>query len=117
MAYECTSSDRSLSVNISMKGSWYNARKPSKLYKRNARVIRERPCVVCNSPPPSQCDHVVGYATAKRLGWPIEVYDGIDNLQPLCSNCHAMKTKAQINAAKKNKSKKQMINPITGYVE
>ena len=39
-----------------------------------------------------EVDHIVSKAQAKRLGWTEQQMDARENLQAICSTCHAVKT-------------------------
>ena len=72
--------------------------------RRRAEQLKANPnCAICGAPA-TTVDHVVSKAFAREvLGWTVEQIEARSNLQSLDRRCHAKKTAAEGQAARRRK--------------
>ncbi len=65
--------------------------KPKRVNKKKIRdQIKQMPCVICNSPPPNDPDHIRSVGAGGE--------DTLDGLWSLCRGCHILRHKIGLNA-------------------
>ena len=77
-----------------MNSSWSGDRTPFPPALRDHILKRDRVCQVCHTRPATEADHRTPVAECRRLG--IDP-DTLANGQGLCHECHAQKTRREID--------------------